>query len=144
MEPQAEDYFSNPNNSYQDYPYKPTVITYKTDPPPAANNYTAPGAYGFGRKGGGAGSEFSDNSSYPISRIPPKSKFKTGMAALAPDTRTPEMQFFSGPNFKRYHVPGYAGHVQCERFDFGRSFGRVTRDVMAYNQGNTRQYKGFF
>ena len=103
--------------------YKPTVVSYKTDPPPSANTYITPGAYGYGRMGGGAGSEFSENSSYPISRIPPPEKFKTGLAALAPNTATPEMQHFSSNQFKRYHVPGYMGHVQAERFDFGRSFG---------------------
>jgi len=140
----AQEISQNNTYNYQNYPYKPTVVTYKTDPPPAANNFVAPGAYGFGRRGGAAGSEFSENSSYPISRDPPKQKYKTGISALAPDSASADMQFFASNNFKRYHVPGYGGHVQCERFDFGRSFGRVTRDVMAYNQGNTRPYKGFF
>lgn len=84
--------------------------------------------------------------SYPVSRPPPANWPERPYSAPSSDltTRRPQMPqehpYFASPQFKRYHLPGYAGHIQTEQFEFAKSRGQISREVLAYREQEPKPY----
>jgi len=81
------------------------------------------------------------STSFPLSRAAP--------APMPPWTKTVDpnnrqclhvgkQPYFASAAFKRHHIPGYGGHLQTGQFEFGRSSGRISRDVLLYQNGRPK------
>lgn len=82
------------------------------------------------------------STSFPLSRTAPAPQ-QAWSKTIDPAHRQPlhagKQPYFASAAFRRHHVPGYAGHLQTGQFEFGRSIGRISRDVLLYQNGRPKQ-----
>lgn len=94
------------------------------------------------RESSGVGERLSSGGpSYPISRAPARNEILEERASrqqrLEREPKPPGQDpYFYNAQFRNYHVPGYGGHVQTEQFEFGKSYGRITRQVLSHQSGD--------